>query len=659
MKKTIIRCLVISLFIVSTGVWAESELLSLENKYIKIYINNSTEETGRFAVDVTKGDPNRSDDDGKPLIYGHPKPWTSYTTIRINGRNFVFGKATTKRSGSMVPGGIIVEPPVLAANQLTMKCRYDSVMAIQILDLARSPSTGALDTARITYRFKNEGSTPVEIGVRMLLDTMVGDNDGAPFRSGDKVITSEYNSEGKDAPDFWQAFDSLVKPAVIAQGTLRGDDITTPDKITYTNWGKAAESPWDFPLQPGTSFLRLGEDEFDSAVAMYWMPRKINPGQQFEIIAYFGLGGVTFSPGKTFLGISAPAEVRYNSTNPANFSIVMYMEHRGEAKAKNARINLILPVGLECVSGRTQIELPELMPGVMRQFAWEIKPNGLSQGDTTFQIKVTGEGLEANQVSRKIRIVGPPVLQAMLTVPPIKVIANRFDPNPVTVTIMLKNSGESRTSNLKAVISDESGIALAEGEPAEKFPANLTGGAETKLTWQMSPMGGFQTGKFKVTISSDGVTPLVIPGEVTIPALPTKINFSIPGKLLLKQVFTLDLLAYNLKDIQQFGLNVKYNSQQLKLVHVSRGTFLVEGDTLSQWQSGTIDNYTGLVKDIRGIRIHPFSDEKTVLLSLNFRVIGTGAGQIEVNHLNITDSHGNSIPYSLAPAVYQIKEAQK
>ncbi len=659
MKKTIIKCLVISLFMVSSGVWAESELLSLENKYIKIYINNSTEETGRFAVDVTKGDPNRPDDDGKPLIYGHPKPWTSFTTIRINGRNFVFGKATTKRSGASVSGGIIVEPPALAANQLTMKCRYDSVNVSQILDLARSPSTGALDTARIKYIVRNEGSTPVDVGVRMLLDTMVGDNDGAPFRSGDKEITYEDSSEGKDAPDFWQAFDSLAKPAVIAQGTLRGGDITTPDQIIYTNWGKAADSPWDFSLQPGTSFLRMGEDEFDSAVVMYWMPRKINPGEVFEIIAYFGLGGVTFSPGKTFLGISAPAEVRYNSTNPANFSIVMYMEHRGEAKAKNARINLILPEGLECVSGSPQIHLPELMPGVMRQFSWEIKPNGLYQGNTAFQIKVTGEGLEANQVSRKIRIIGPPVLKATLAVPALKVVANRFDPYPVPVTIHLKNLGETETSSLKAVFSGESGVQLVEGEPAEKFTANLAGGDQTKLTWQLEPIGGFKTGKFKITISCDGVAPLVIPGELVIPALPTKLVFSIPEKLELKQIFTLDLLAYNLKDIQQFDLNIKYNSQQLKLIHVSRGTFLVEGNTLSQWWSGSIDNYTGLVKDIRGIRIQPFSDEKTVLLSLNFRVIGTGAGQVEVNNLKITDSHGNQIPCSLAPAVYQIEEAKK
>ncbi len=658
--KFLIKYLIIgSMLLITAGVWADSELLTLENKYIKIYINNSTEETGRFAVDVTSGDPGRTDDDGKPLIYGHPKPWTSFTTIRIDGQNYVFGKATAKRSGAGIPGGVIIEPPALSSDQLTMKCQYNSITVNQLLDIARSPSTGALDTARIKYVFRNEGNTAAEIGARILLDTMVGDNDGAPFRLADKEITSEYSCTGNDIPDFWQAFDLLTQPAVIAQGSLRGGDITPPDQIIFTNWGKAADNPWDFSYHPGTNFMRLGEDELDSAVAMYWMPRKINPGEQFELVAYLGLGGVTFAPGKTFLGISAPAEVRYNSVIPTKFPIVMYMEHHGEAKAKNVQIKLILPEGLECASGRPQIDLPELTPGVTKQFAWEIKPNGLYQGNTAFQIKVTGDGLEANQVGRKIRIIGPPVLKATITMPSLKVTANRFDPYPVTATINLKNSGESGTPHLKATISDLSGVELAEGEPTEKFLAELAGGAQTKLAWQLIPIGGLRTGKFKVTISGEGIIPLVIPGEIAIPELPTKISFTGPGKLVLGQIFNLDLIAYNLKDIQQFGLNIKYNSQQLRLISVSRGTFLVEDKTFSQWHSGINDKYAGLVNDIQGIRTHALNIEKTVLLSLHFRVISTGAGQVEVANLKIVDSHGNIMPYDLVPGAYQIEEGQK
>jgi len=448
--KYILGMAIIGYLLLGTAVWAGTDdLLSLENKYIKVFINNSGEETGRFAVDVTGGDPARSDDDNKPLIYGHPKPWTSFTTLRIAGINYVFGKASNKRSGNGLAGGAIIEPPQIADDRLTMKCKYGAVEVEQLLDIARSPSTGALDTARIRYVIRNTGDASVEVGLRTLLDTMVGDNDGAPFRIGAKAVTTDYSVTDKESPDFWQAFDSLAKPAVIAQGTLKGGDVTTPDRLIFTNWGKAADNPWDIPIEAGADFTRLGEDELDSAVAMYWNPRILKPGEQSGITVYYGLGGITFATGKTFLGITAPAEVQYSINGTRSYTVMMYLEHRGEAKAENVKINLVLPKGLECSSGKTVITLPELIPGVTKQFSWEIKPNGLAQGDTSFQIKVGGEHLESNLVTRKIKIVGPPELSTAIDLPILKVMDNHWSPNPAELTVKIKNTGESATSDLK------------------------------------------------------------------------------------------------------------------------------------------------------------------------------------------------------------------
>ncbi len=120
MRFKMILALAAMAFIGCWTVMAEGEagdLITLENQYIKIFINSGTEETGRFAVDVAAGDPSRADDDGKPLIYGRPKPWTSYTTIRINGRDYVFGRATTQRAGAGLPGGEIVFGPILSDNR--------------------------------------------------------------------------------------------------------------------------------------------------------------------------------------------------------------------------------------------------------------------------------------------------------------------------------------------------------------------------------------------------------------------------------------------------------------------------------------------------------------------------------------------------------------
>ena len=60
----------------------------------------------------------------------------------------------------------------------------------------------------------------------LVLDTMLGSNDGAPLRVEESAIISDTAFSGDQIPDFWQAFDSLSDPRVTAQGTLRGDDVT-------------------------------------------------------------------------------------------------------------------------------------------------------------------------------------------------------------------------------------------------------------------------------------------------------------------------------------------------------------------------------------------------------------------------------------------------
>lgn len=632
-----------------------NDLLVLENKYIKIFINSGPEETGRFAVDVAAGDPLRDDDDGKPLIYGHPKPWTSYTTVRINGQNYVFGRATKRRAGVGVPGGEIVSGPALINDQLLTQCRYGQVLADQVLDIARSPSTGALDTARITYRFTNQGTEPVEIGVRTLIDTMLGSNDGAPFRIGETEITSDLSLNKNQYPDFWQAFDSLEKPSVIAQGSLKGEGITQPDQIIFTNWGKPASKPWDFPLEPGRDFTRLGEDELDSAVVMYWNPRKLGPGEQFEIILYYGLGGISFAPGNTFLGISAPAEVQYSIGGDRSYSVILYLEHRGEAKAKNIKIKLALPKGLETAKNQSEIKLAELAPGITKQFVWEIKPNGAFQGNTAFEISVTGDGLESNRVKREIKIIGPPLLEVAALIPELKIVNHRLEPNPLVLSVKIKNVGQATAYGMKAIFNSGKGIRLAGGERNEKYLSELPSNSEVTVNWQVESLTGATIGEFLVTISGSNVKQLTFKDEFPIPVPTVKVGFTDPGTLRPGQIFNCDLYAFNLTGAKKFSLDVKYDPGQLRLVYISRGTFLVEGQELAYWSSGQIDHDSGLAKQIYGIRNTPFTGDETVLARLNFLVIGEGTGRIEAENLVIIDSDEGEISFSLDELEYKIE----
>ena len=52
----------------------EQDNLEIANEYIRIVVNNSQYNTGRFSVGTTGGDPDRLEDDHQHLIYGGDDP---------------------------------------------------------------------------------------------------------------------------------------------------------------------------------------------------------------------------------------------------------------------------------------------------------------------------------------------------------------------------------------------------------------------------------------------------------------------------------------------------------------------------------------------------------------------------------------------------------
>src|SRR5690554_2000727 len=81
------------------------------NEYISIIVNGGQENTGRFSINTTGGDPDRIGDENKPLVYGMADPWTSYTTIQVDGVNYVFGGPTQTSAGRQGPFGELISGP--------------------------------------------------------------------------------------------------------------------------------------------------------------------------------------------------------------------------------------------------------------------------------------------------------------------------------------------------------------------------------------------------------------------------------------------------------------------------------------------------------------------------------------------------------------------
>ena len=73
----------------------------------------------------------------------------------------------------------------------------------------------------IEYTIYNHDTITHNIGMRLMLDTKLGPNDGSPFRMGNDVIMDEIKVNQADLYDYWLTFDQLTSPNIIAQGLLQ------------------------------------------------------------------------------------------------------------------------------------------------------------------------------------------------------------------------------------------------------------------------------------------------------------------------------------------------------------------------------------------------------------------------------------------------------
>ncbi len=210
-------------------------------------------------------------------------------------------------------------------------------------------------------------------------------------------------------PSFWQAFDQLSNPKVMAQGTVIGSGLTTPDEMYFSNWGSLADDPWEFDFNPGREFIRKGEFELDSAMALFWYEEPLKPGESRRYTTNYGLGGITIVPGILSLGVTSPAEVVVDERGN-KVQIVAYIQNTATITARDVKIDLELPEGLKLISPSKQISIGDLDPGGTSQVMWEVIPEGTAKSQVEYRVKASAENTDDNRVNRGLRIVGPPSL---------------------------------------------------------------------------------------------------------------------------------------------------------------------------------------------------------------------------------------------------------
>ena len=158
----------------------------------------------------------------------------------------------------------------------------------QIVEIVPS-ETGRLDTCLVYYTLENGDNNAHEVGIRAMIDTMIAHNDGNSFGvAGRTVIDFADFREPKDVPGAFEVREKSDpdEPGFIAWLTPKvGGDILPPDRCTLTHW-PGVSTAWTIPVR---------NMEADSAVALYWNPRQLEPGAVLHVGYAYGLGVLNLS----------------------------------------------------------------------------------------------------------------------------------------------------------------------------------------------------------------------------------------------------------------------------------------------------------------------------------------------------------------------------
>jgi hypothetical protein len=458
-------------------------LMSIQNNSVKCVVNNGVEDLGRFAVETIGGDPKNPLDDNKSLVFGRPVPWTSYSTLLIDDDVYVFGGQNLKiqkRAGKVVKFGEVVSQTVSSESIRTV-CKFGPIQVAQILSFVKNPTTKVKDSVLISYEVLNSDSAPHKVGLRIMMDTKLGENDGAPFRMGNSAIESETMFAQAEFQDFWQAFDSLVTPNVIAQGILRSPDlgVTPPNRFYLANWGTLADNPWEFDYQQGRSFIRQGELDKDTALALFWDPISLGQNQKQVFRTVYGLGGVSMSRGALSLGLTAPSEI-YESNK--EHLVVGYITNAGGFDSRDTVIDFDLPPSLTLAEGKAHLEWGTLPAGYTRQVPIKVKTTRGFSGPQTITFRVKSSTFPENSISRTIDIVAPPSLAAQLRVPTSKAVTlNMF----FDVAVSVVNDGNLPVDRIQVTLKPSSGVVVPEFEAPTKFIARLLPKQKETVSWKL------------------------------------------------------------------------------------------------------------------------------------------------------------------------------
>jgi hypothetical protein len=267
--------------------------LELNDGIIKLSVN---EKTGSFSMyclsdpDTLKYQP----------LFNDREARASFISLNVDGTVYKLGKAKTFRTRVESSNGnpvVVYESAGLSVTETFTPVR----------------TTGSRETngVKITITVQNNGNSPVSAGLRMFLDTHLGEkNKNFHFITNSQTISKEALFNSGSGEMFWVSKnDNYSLMGSILEPALSGASSRPPDYVHFANWRRLYNAKWALNYKPGRSFNNWPYSLRDSAVCYYWEPAVLEEGNSFTYSIYLTTEDFTW------YGLAQPAGRTYDNAN--------------------------------------------------------------------------------------------------------------------------------------------------------------------------------------------------------------------------------------------------------------------------------------------------------------------------------------------------------
>lgn len=301
----------------------QGDTISVSNDYIQLIVNKKN---GGFTIKTVEGNRLLKGDENKNLLFRNDEFDTSFTTFRVKesggSKDYIFGN----RYGFL---GFLLSDKVEVTSDSTginAVWTMGDMKITQRLKLVVNEQSNEHGTVRIGYEIENLGKAALDLESRVLLDTLLGNQDYGYYEvprpnqaGGFETIEKETTFSNGDVPVNYSAVDNKDVPTAEVYSVNEVlPDVQKPYKMTFAHWNNIAATSFDYTADPTMYFsndINKKYETADSAVGLYYDLGSIAPGAKRTFSTYYGVNSnVKVKDSDSIaINVTAPAKLELNN----------------------------------------------------------------------------------------------------------------------------------------------------------------------------------------------------------------------------------------------------------------------------------------------------------------------------------------------------------